>query len=117
MATLVLSSTLAILGVRSARPWPQVERSSAGLQVEDWFCVDDLVSALEGELEAAEVSEGAPAAAYGRPIEQLEAIPVRGRARPGHGGSAPAGPGGRGCGDGAAGSRHGRLARRRSRTG
>src|SRR4051812_28845224 len=64
--------------------------SAAGLQVEDWFCVDDLVSALEGELEAAEVSEGAPAAAYGRPIEQLEAIAVGDRTQPGHGGVAAA---------------------------
>src|SRR3954471_23462616 len=85
-----LSSTLAILGLRWARAWPQIERGSAGLQVEDWFCVDDLVSALEGELEAAEVSEGAPAAAYGRPIQQLAGNAGRDRTQPCHGGVAGA---------------------------
>jgi len=85
---LVLSSTLAISGVRCAQPWPRIERGSARLEVEDWFCVDDLVSALEGELEAAEVSEGAPAAAYGRPVEELEAVAVGDRTQPGHGGAA-----------------------------
>ena len=60
------------------------------MQVEDWFCEDDLVSTLEGELEAAEVSEGAPAAADGRPIQELEAIAVGDRTQPGYGGVAAA---------------------------
>ena len=51
----------------------QKERGSAVLQAEDWFCLDDLLGTLEGEPEAAEVPEGSPAVAHGRPVEELEA--------------------------------------------
>ncbi len=46
------------------------------MQAEDGFGLDDLMGAFEGELEGTEVSEGSPAAADGRPVEELETAAV-----------------------------------------
>ena len=46
------------------------------LDAEDGLGVKDLVGSFEGELEAPEVSEGAPSFRDERPVEQIEAIAI-----------------------------------------
>ena len=43
-----------------ARLWPILNRLPASRDAEDWIVLDDLMSALEHELHAAEVAEGGP---------------------------------------------------------
>src|SRR6266508_1643532 len=69
----------------SAGLWPIFRSSSSARDAEHGILLDDLMSALEHELHAAEVPEGRPAAFEVRPIEQLEAIGIRNGAQPGNG--------------------------------
>ena len=48
--------------------------SRRGLDVKDCFLPEDLVGSFEGEPEASEVSERAPASPHVGPVEQLEAV-------------------------------------------